>query len=236
MEKKSKKEKLRIMKSYKLSFLTDSIGQSYIGFNIPKEHVQPYIDELRYILKDDLELYQDNKFKRDGFDKYHITVINSMNYIQLSKYNLSFITWLYSNLEETEFPIDFKGIGKASKNEDTTYFVVCQGDEINGVRTYFGLEPIDLHITLGFDKKDVFGVDKNQVIDINKPSAFIEKVSQYSNPFQILKSCKNLTNPSSYKILEIKETHLVIENNTYKGTISLDGENFFLSSHYNKKQ
>ena len=66
-----------------------------------------------------------------------------------------------------EYPVedlDLLGVGMASKNDNTAYFIVCQSDSLDAIRTRFNLTKQDFHVTLGFDKKDVFSVRKNEVI------------------------------------------------------------------------
>jgi hypothetical protein len=57
-----------------------------------------------------------------------------------------------------------RGIGTATKNTNTTYFIVCNSDKLDAIRKRFNLPEHDFHITLGFNLKDVFGVRKNEVI------------------------------------------------------------------------
>ena len=54
------------------------------------------------------------------------------------------------------------GVGKAESKGNTSYFVVCESDKLDAVRTRLGLPKQDLHITIGFDKRDVFGVVKDK--------------------------------------------------------------------------
>jgi hypothetical protein len=56
------------------------------------------------------------------------------------------------------------GIGKAEAKGNTAYFVVCQSEKLDAIRTRFELPKHDFHITLGFNQKDVFGVPKNEII------------------------------------------------------------------------
>jgi hypothetical protein len=60
--------------------------------------------------------------------------------------------------------LEMLGIGTASKGDNTTYFIVCNSDKLDAVRTRCELPKFDFHVTLGFNLKDVFSVRKNEVI------------------------------------------------------------------------
>jgi hypothetical protein len=67
-----------------------------------------------------------------------------------------------------EYPVEdleILGVGKASKGDNTAYFIVCSSDSLDAVRTRFNLPKQDFHVTLGFNVKDVFSVRKNEVIN-----------------------------------------------------------------------
>lgn len=154
----------------------DVTGQDYIIYNIKKEEIEPFLDKLKNIVGEDRfqELYE-NKVKRDG-ENFHITILNSKEYKKLKKYGI--------NPEEINFPDisepEFKGIGKAEKNDNIAYFVVVNINGINKVLEQLNerlkeekrkrgkkikdeseISKKDLHVTLGFSDKDVHSVDKS---------------------------------------------------------------------------
>jgi sulfatase maturation enzyme AslB (radical SAM superfamily) len=61
--------------------------------------------------------------------------------------------------------LEMLGVGTAAKGDNRTYFIVCNSDKLDAVRTRFGLGNQDFHTTLGFKDKDVFGVPKNKIIE-----------------------------------------------------------------------
>ncbi len=153
------------MKHY-LTFLKDSLGSNYIGVNITNDAIQPHLEKLKEILgEEDYEIFTQNQQKRDR-DEYHITVINVVEFNRLSQASglgtfVKSIELLFSyEIDDLEM----LGVGTASKNNSTTYFVVCKSDKLDAVRTRFNLPKQDFHITIGFNPKDVFGMPKNQVI------------------------------------------------------------------------
>ena len=152
-----------------ISYLKDVIGQDYIGIKFTKEELYSILNMWKayFSVNKNIDLinFIDNKYKRDG-DHYHITLINAMEWKELKlKEELVF---LEEELFKVIDDIEYIGIGRALKNDNETHFIVVESEELNKMRDIFQLKPIDKHITLGFDKKDVFGLDKG------KGSIFIE--------------------------------------------------------------
>ena len=153
------------MKHY-IEHVKDAVGQNYLAIKIDTIETLPFLDELRSILgKEDCDLYTSNQEARDK-GEHHITVINVMDYSRLTKaMGLDkFVEALQPILEYEIDDLQMLGVGKAEAKGNTAYFVVCDSDKLQAVRTRFELPKQDFHITLGFDKKDVFGVPKNEII------------------------------------------------------------------------
>jgi hypothetical protein len=152
----------------RIEYIKDINGQNYLAIKVKLSNIQPFLDRLESELGEDFLLYTGNQIARDG-GKYHITVINVMDYGRLVK-SLGmdkFLSGLEPILEYEIDDLDMLGVGKAESKGNTSYFVVCESDKLDAVRTRFGLPKQDFHITLGFDKKDVFGVtkDKSSLLD-----------------------------------------------------------------------
>jgi predicted protein tyrosine phosphatase len=90
---------------------------------------------------------------RDGCN-YHITVITPSEAKQTSASALS-CDYLNSHLGEIEL-FDF-GVGKCNG----CYYVVVLIPKLQKLRKQFNLDPLDLHITLGFSGSDVHGSRKD---------------------------------------------------------------------------
>jgi len=152
--------------TYYLTYLKDTIGNNYVGINIPESIVEQHLEKLKEILgEEDFEIFTQNQKMRDH-GHYHITVINVMDCNRLSK-EMGMANFVKSVELAFEYPVEdleLLGVGTASKNANTAYFIVCQSDSLDAVRTRFNLTKQDFHITLGFNAKDVFGVPKNLVI------------------------------------------------------------------------
>lgn len=153
--------------TYYLTYLKDTIGNNYVGINIPEAVVEPHLERLKEILgEEDFEIFTQNQKMRDN-GHYHITVINVMDCNRLSK-EMGMSNFVKSVELAFEYPVEdleMLGVGMASKNANTAYFIVCSSDSLDAVRSRFNLPKQDFHVTLGFNAKDVFGVAKNLVID-----------------------------------------------------------------------
>jgi hypothetical protein len=153
--------------THKLTYLKDAVGNNYVGINIPNEVVEPHLEKLKEILgEEDFEIFTQNQKTRDH-GHYHITVINVMDCNRLSK-EMGMANFVKSVELAFDYPVEdleLLGVGMASKNTNTAYFIVCSSDSLDAVRTRFNLPKQDFHVTLGFNTKDVFGVPKNVVIN-----------------------------------------------------------------------
>jgi hypothetical protein len=153
--------------TYYLTYLKDTIGNNYVGINIPEAVVEPHLEKLKEILgEEDFQIFTQNQKNRDH-GRYHITVINVMDCNRLSK-EMGMVNFVKSVELAFEYPVEdleLLGLGTASKNDNTAYFIVCSSDSLDAVRTRFNLNKQDFHTTLGFNTKDVFGVPKNVLID-----------------------------------------------------------------------
>lgn len=224
--------------TYYLTYIKDVIGNNYIGINVPNGIVDPFLNELKDIIgEDDFESYTENQKNRDH-GEYHITTINVMDYNSLSK-KMGVDKFINSLEPVFKYSIDdlkMMGIGTAERNGNRAYFIVCQSDKINAIRERFGLPKIDLHVTLGFNFKDVFGVPKNVVID--KKSKFIKllKIEYYKNDnWNFLRRIGNFDlNPESELIpISLTDSGIKIKCDGYVMYISLsDDEKFTILSQY----
>jgi len=132
-------------------FLQDSGGLSYIGFAVEQSLIQGPLNQLSELVGDTaFTKLRHNQAARDHHS-FHITLINPFEYPDLTSIKLDQIPSL---------SFELIGLGQASKGDNQTFFVVASSPEGQEVRAKFGLKPKDFHVTLGFDKKDVFGVSK----------------------------------------------------------------------------
>lgn len=202
--------------TYYCTYIRDILNNNYIGIKMPNEIVQPYLNFLKEeIGEDNYALYTENQQKRDRGD-YHITVLNVMEFNKLNK-ELGMDKFVNSLDAVFKYEIDdlkLKGVGTATKNENRAYFIVCESEKLNAIRTRYELEPRDFHVTLGFNFKDIFGVRKNEVM--KKSSKFLQLLAQeyYKREnWNFIKKIQNYNlDPNSEVIpLKIEETFIKVK-------------------------
>lgn len=151
---------------YYLTYLKDRLGNNYLGIDVPVDMVDPYLNELKnHLTTEEYNTYIQNHQNRDS-GHYHITVINVMEYNKLTK-ELGMDKFINSLEPIFHYEIDdleMLGVGKATKDDNTAYFIVCESEKLDAIRSRFDLPKNDLHITIGFNVKDVFGVRKNELL------------------------------------------------------------------------
>lgn len=197
---------------YYNTHIRDTIGNNYLGINIPNGEVQPFLNKLESILGDKYEDYTRYQQNRDG-GKYHITVINVMDYNRLSK-EMGMDKFVNSLESVFKYPIDdlkFMGIGTAEKNGNRAYFIVCKSEKLEQIRKKYNLPEHDFHVTLGFFHKDVFGVRKNEVLPEIDPFLKLLKQEYYNHneTFEFVKTIKNFDGDKSsdIEVIEIRDTN-----------------------------
>lgn len=229
---------------YYNTYLKDTIGNNYVGINIPNGEVQPFLNKLESILGDQYETYVENQRNRDH-GSYHITVINVMDYNRLAKEKGmdKFINSLESVFDYQIDDLNFLGLGTAEKNGNRAYFVVCKSDKLDQVRKKYDLPPQDFHITLGFKWKDVFGIRKNEVLPEIDPFLKLLKQEYYNHneTFEFVKSIKNFDGDETrdIEVVEIKDTNFSFRcGDLDYYTVSLIDNEFRVVAHWedNKKR
>ena len=229
---------------FRLEYIKDVVGNNYIGVNIYRETIYPFLENLKDILEDKYDEYVKYQQNRDH-GHHHITVINPMDYKDLS--NKMGIDKFVESLEPVfkyEFDdVRLMGVGTAEKNGNRTYFVVVNSEKLQEVRKKYGLPNQDFHITIGFKYKDVFGVRKNEVLKLNDPFLKLLKKSYYKDneTFEFVKDIENFEGDPELDIepIKIDDTIAIFRNGDYDYfTISLIGGNLRVAAKWqdtNKK-
>lgn len=166
-----------------ITHLKDRLGNNYLGVKISLKEVNPFLEQLKeFIGEDDFIKFTENQQKRDSAS-FHITVINVADYNRLmSQMGVdNFVNSLDKVLTLEIDDIRMLGIGTATGGPNRTYFVVCQSDTLQSVRTRFDLPEHDFHITIGFKDKDVFGVRKNQILKKGEKFPQLLRLEFYKN-------------------------------------------------------
>lgn len=191
---------------YNITNIKDAIGNNYLGVKIYPDLVSPFLSELKNHLSDkDYDEYINNQKSRDN-GSYHMTIINVMEYNSLSK-SMGMSNFINSLESIFKFPIDdlkLMGLGSATRGDNTAYFVVCKSEKIDSIRDRYKLPHHDLHITLGFKWKDVFGIPKNQVIKPKSKFIKLLKSEFYKKEnFNFLKKIDNFKEDPNEEIIPI---------------------------------
>ena len=180
--------------TYNIEHLKDQMGSNYLGININHGVVSTYLTKLKDFLKEDYEKYINPQIARDG-GKYHITVINVMEYNELIRSHG--VDKFVSSLDSVfDYPIDdikFMGLGKAEKSVNKSFFAVIKSEKLDHVRKKYNLDEKDFHITLGFYPRDVHGVRKNEVMEESEP--FLKLLGElYYNSHETFEFIKKINN------------------------------------------
>lgn len=212
---------------YFITHITDTLGNNYLGIDVSLDTVTPFLNKLKDILSlDNYNKYTTLQQNRDH-GKYHITVVNVMEYNKLSK-EIGIDKFVNSLEKIFDYEIDdlkMLGIGTASKNENRSYFIVCDSDKLNSIRDRYELPKQDFHITLGYNIRDVFGVRKNEVLKNIEPFLNILSTSYYNSNenFDFIKEIENY-NGDIQDVIEptnIGDTSITFRNGQDYFTVAL---------------
>jgi hypothetical protein len=165
---------------YKIGYIRDVLGNNYIGLKFDKQQLSLYLKRMKEIVdnEDKYETLVGNQQRRDVREEsdytHHSTIISVMEFNQLYKeHGSKFQDRIDFILSLDISDLTIEGVGRVQKNENEAYFLVLNSPTLDEIRISLGLEPKDFHVTLGFDKKDVFGVRKNMVL---KPISKLKKI------------------------------------------------------------
>lgn len=200
-------------------WIKDSVGNNYIAINVWQNLVWPYLKVLREIVdtQADYDKLIQNQKSRDG-NKYHITVFSVAEVDQLiKKYGFEDSTKIFDEVNKLKLDdVKLQGIGKAEKAGSIAYFIIASSMTLNYIREKYGLSPKDLHVTLGFNPKDVHGVSKN--VPIKEISGFLKLFKNlfYSDPsLEDLKLIKNFDLDYDIEPIELTETNIKVRCGEY---------------------
>lgn len=140
-----------------IRYIKDSIGNNYLGLKIQNDVVIPYLERLKEITMEEYDNLVLNQQIRDN-EEYHITIINVAEYNKLLKdMGSNFVNSLHHIFNYEIDDLELLGIGSATRNNNIAYFIVCNSEKLDAIRTRYNLPKHDFHITIGFNPRDVFG-------------------------------------------------------------------------------
>lgn len=223
---------------YYLTHIKDTIGNNYVGINIPKGVIDPFLNDLEDIIgEDDFKEYTKLQQDRDH-GSHHITAINVMEYNALCKKMGmdKFVNSLDPIFKHEIDDLKMLGVGTGERSGNRTYFVVCQSDKLDDIRNRFELPKQDFHTTIGFRWKDVFGVPKNVVMEKkSKFLGFLKIEFNDSSNWDFIKKIPNFDLDPQAEVVPISlsETSLKIKCDGYCMDIGLtDDEKFRIMTKY----
>lgn len=219
-------------------YLKDLFGDNFIGVKFFPTQIEPYLQKLKDILKDDFEEFTKNQLQRDR-GEYYIKVISVTEYDKLcqSQGMDNFINSLESVFDYEIDDIKILGLGKAEASSNKSYFLVVNSDKLSDIRNKYELPKEDLHVTLGFKWKDVEGVRKNEIL--KDKSSFVQLLSdefyKHHETFEFIKNIDNFTGDSELEVEPIKITDTSatfrLGKNLYF-TVTLVDEKFRISAEW----
>jgi hypothetical protein len=219
-------------------YLKDSSGNNFLGIDIPESLIKLQLQQLKEYIGDlDFELYTQNHLKSHA-SKYYLSVITHTEYMQLlEELEMDeFINSLDENVLKFEIEdLKMLGLGTAASGQNRCFFIVCKSDSLQAVRERYNLEKKDLHITLGFDKHNVQGVRKNEII--KKGNKFLKLLAlefYKTETWDFIKSIGNYDLDRNSEIIPISldDSKLKVKIDGYYLQIIYleDGEKFWIGS------
>lgn len=144
-------------------------GMKKVKENVPNQYVQNRIQRdrgsnqhitifIKPEMKKALKFIEKNKKNIGGKNKEAGKIIDQIGTSPKKMFNL------FLQLSATCLKNDWKplGIGKAVQGEDEVYYMVVDWPSAVELRTLLGMPEKDFHITIGFKKKDLHNVSKNE--------------------------------------------------------------------------
>jgi len=226
-----------------ITYLKDSVGTNYLGIDIHKSIIEPFLEQLKLILDDNYDEYMKYKNQRDN-GHFHITVMNVMDMNKCMK-DIGIDEFTTDVETVMKYPIDdikLMGIGTAEKNGNRTYFIVVNSDKLQAVRKKFNLSEYDFHITLAFKYKDVFGVRKNEVLKkIDNSFLKLLKKAYYNEneSFHFIKRLNGYDGSINDEIspVNLQDTYLVVRvGNSKYMTISILNDELSITGNWESEE
>lgn len=127
-------------------------SEFYLAVDVPASEVDCYLKLMQQILPaSDFDTYLSNQQTRDE-QKYHITVINPIEYNAESHCELVGNMVTYSLI----------GLGRVTHDGEDVFFIVAESLDIENLRQQLQLPARDFHVTLGFKNNDIHDVTKDR--------------------------------------------------------------------------
>ena len=149
------------------SVLKSKAQEDYLGFTIDENVTGDYVKFLAQELAPEFIHNQQNRDRQH----HHLTLINAAQYGKLKKEQPEQLEEFMTKYLGQSFDFWTYGIGTAQAKNKQAWFIVAENAELVQLREPFLLAPQDFHITLAFDKGDVFGLPKDRTSIIHDNTA-----------------------------------------------------------------
>jgi hypothetical protein len=147
----------------KLQYISDIFGNPYIGIELElytKDSNGVSVHDMlveAYSRVPDFRQMNDKLLKRNG-GKYHITAFG----VSECRTRTIVLEGIESTIGANINDIKFNGIGVISNSAlMNAYFITVESEQLNDIRRFYGLNDKELHVTIGFNIKDLFHESKN---------------------------------------------------------------------------
>lgn len=144
----------------RICYLKDVLGNTYVGFKIFPYAIQgllnQWFENFECLVESDFKTFYGNRERRDGTN-YHSTLINVPEFHKKEMWQTT------QDLIGRDYKLTIKGVGRAHDEAKgcEAHFIVLECPALDKLRESLNLPKRDLHITIGFEGKDVFNRPKD---------------------------------------------------------------------------
>lgn len=133
---------------------------SFFGVTVPNDMISPSVEKfVRSVGSERAGSLMADRNRRDG-TKYHLTVVTPAEVRQIGRETLC---EAFSGLRAS---LTLHGIGKVSEDGREAFYVIVESADLDAARKSVGLGDKDFHITIGFDRKDIFSKRKDMSTEV----------------------------------------------------------------------
>ena len=130
-------------------------SEHYFAVHVPNEILYSQLKDMQcYLSPDKFKRFTKNQLQRDN-NRHHITITPPQLFTKDIEKNIK------PYLGKT-VAVNFIGLGRIQQPDNSVYFVVCQSSDIESIVSKLRIPFHDLHVTLGFEKHDVFDQPKDK--------------------------------------------------------------------------
>jgi hypothetical protein len=209
----------------KLEILKDFLGNNFIGISYTENELADSINFTKDLLDESYDIFDSNRLKRDG-DLYYLVAVDFMEYerliVTLGSDKIADLGEQLNNIDVTDIKIC--GVGKATNNDNTAYYIIIASEFITQLRQDYNLVQTDLYITLGFNPNDVYATVKDISTLVENNSKFLKLLRKlfYNNEnWNFLKDKVKNFDAESIKVINITSDYVFVESNRYINQIGL---------------